>query len=162
MRERFCGLPEPLQKQAAVRIAGGALFLFLFAAILIGFRDFYFSFPCLLFSGFLLISGLKLCYNSLAGDYMCVQGVCEGIETAGIRKRVRGILVRLEGSTLRVPVRQGMKRLSVGDGSRSWFTSSCQMTGAGSGPMSARRSVPTRMRGSCRTCRRQGRICSMP
>ncbi len=115
MRERFCGLPEPLQKQAAVRIAGGMLFLFLFAAILIGFRDFYFSLPCLLFSGFLLISGLKLCYNSLAGDYMCVQGICEGIETTGIRKRIKGILVRLEGNKLRIPVRQGMKKLSVGD-----------------------------------------------
>lgn len=115
MREKFARLPAPLQKQTVIRVVGGTVFLFLFAVILIGFRDFYFSLPCLLFAGFLLISGLKLCYNSLAGDYMCVQGVCGGIETAGIRKRIRSILVGLEGSTLKIPVRQGMKALSVGD-----------------------------------------------
>ena len=115
MKKKFDGLPAPLQKQIAVRLAGGVVFLFLFAVILIGFRDFYFALPCLLFSGFLLISGLKLCYNSLTGDYMCVQGVCEGIETASVRKRIKAILVRLEGSTVKIPVRQGMKALSVGD-----------------------------------------------
>lgn len=115
MRKKFDELPAPLQKQIAIRLVGGAIFLFLFAVILIGFRDFYFSLPCLLLTVFLLISGLKLCYNSLAGNYMCVQGVCEEIETAGIRKRIKGILVHLEGSTVKIPIRQGMKKLSIGD-----------------------------------------------
>ena len=60
MKEKFYGLPAPLQKQIAIRIAGGAVFLLLFVSILLGFRDFYFSLPCLLLSGFLLINGIRL------------------------------------------------------------------------------------------------------
>ena len=115
MRKRFGGLPEPLQKQVAARAAGGIAFMFLSVAILSGFGELSFSLPFLLFSGFLLISGLKLCHDSLAGDYMCVQGVCKEIETAGIRRRTKNILVRLGDSTLKIPVRHGMKSLSIGD-----------------------------------------------
>ena len=89
MKERFYELPAPLQKQIAIRIVGGAVFLLLFVIILLGFRDFYFSLPCLLLSGFLLINGIRLCYNSFAGNYMCIQGTCEKIETVGLRKRTK-------------------------------------------------------------------------
>lgn len=115
MKEKFYGLPAPLQKQIAIRIAGGAVFLLLFVSILLGFRDFYFSLPCLLLSGFLLINGIRLCYNSFAGNYMCIQGICEKIETVGIRKRIRGIWVQLEGNAVKIPIRQRMKVLSIGD-----------------------------------------------
>ena len=115
MRKKFGELPVPLQKQIAVRLVGGAVFLFLFAVILLGFRDFYFSLPCLLLSGFLLINGIRLCYNSFAGDYMCIQGICEKIEMSGIRKRIKGIWVQLEGNVVKIPIRQRMKALSIGD-----------------------------------------------
>ena len=115
MKERFYELPAPLQKQIAIRIVGGAVFLLLFVIILLGFRDFYFSLPCLLLSGFLLINGIRLCYNSFAGTYMCIQGTCEKIETAGLRKRTKGIWVQLEGNVVKIPIRQRMKVLSIGD-----------------------------------------------
>ena len=108
MKERFYELPAPLQKQIAIRIVGGAVFLLLFVIILLGFRDFYFSLPCLLLSGFLLINGIRLCYNSFAGNYMCIQGTCEKIETVGI-------WVQLEGNVVKIPIRQRMKVLSIGD-----------------------------------------------
>ena len=101
MKERFYELPAPLQKQIAIRIVGGAVFLLLFVIILLGFRDFYFSLPCLLLSGFLLINGIRLCYNSFAGNYMCIQGTCEKIQ--------------LEGNVVKIPIRQRMKVLSIGD-----------------------------------------------
>ena len=108
MKERFYELPAPLQKQIAIRIVGGAVFLLLFVIILLGFRDFYFSLPCLLLSGFLLINGIRLCYNSFAGN-------CEKIETVGLRKRTKGIWVQLEGNVVKIPIRQRMKVLSIGD-----------------------------------------------
>ena len=115
MKERFYELPVPLQKQIAIRLVGGAVFLLLFIIILLGFQDFYFSLPCLLLSGFLLINGIRLCYNSFAGNYMCIQGTCEKIETSGIRKRTKGIWVQLEENIVKIPIRQRMKTLSIGD-----------------------------------------------
>lgn len=116
MKEKFEKLPKPLQTQIAIKLIGAAVFLFLFAVILIGFRDFIFSLPCLILSLFLAISGSWLCYNAFEGNYMCLQGVCESIETTGLRKRVKGILIRLENSSVvKVPVRQGMKMLRAGD-----------------------------------------------
>ena len=72
MKEKFYGLPAPLQKQIAIRVAGALSLLLLFVNILLGFWISISAFPALL-SGFLLINGIRLCYNSFAGNYMCIQ-----------------------------------------------------------------------------------------
>ena len=46
---------------------------------------------------------------------MCIQGTCEKIETVGLRKRTKGIWVQLEGNVVKIPIRQRMKVLSIGD-----------------------------------------------
>ena len=90
MKERFYELPVPLQKQIAIRLVGGAVFLLLFIIILLGFQDFYFSLPCLLLSGFLLINGIRLCYNSFAGNYMCIQEPARKLRRPGSEKEPKG------------------------------------------------------------------------
>lgn len=115
MKERFYELPAPLQKQIAIRIVGGAVFLLLFVIILLGFRDFYFSLPCLLLSGFLLINGIRLCYNSFAGNYMCIQGTCEKIETGRAPKKNQRDLGSTGGKRSENSYSAKNEVLSIGD-----------------------------------------------
>ena len=115
MRERFKQLPEALQKQVLTRFGIGVLFLLLFLIIVFCFRDLYLSLPCLLFAGFLIASGGCLFYNGLMGKYVRIQGICNQVETTGIRKRIRYIYITMEQSIVKLPVRQRMKNLAVGD-----------------------------------------------
>ncbi len=115
MKERFKQIPSVLQKQILLRFAAGVLFLILFAVILFNFRDHYLYLPCLVFAGFLIVNGALLFYNSIIGNYICVQGICEQIEVTGFRKRVKEIYVDLEQNTLRIAIRHRIKRIAVGD-----------------------------------------------
>lgn len=108
-------LPQALRKQVLIRTLLGAGFLILFFVILASFRDFYFSIPCLLLSAVLLGNGGWLLVQGIRKNYIRLEGVCDKIETAGIRKRVRSIRILLEQDTLKIPIRQGMKQLAVGD-----------------------------------------------
>lgn len=115
MKERFKQIPAVLQKQILLRFTVGVLFLILFAVILFYFRDYYLYLPCLVFAGFLIVNGGLLFYNSLIGNYICVQGVCEQIEVIGFRKRVKEIYVGLDQNTLRIVIKHRIKRIAVGD-----------------------------------------------
>lgn len=115
MRDKFKQLPEVLQRQVLIRFIGGIVFLFLFIVIQICFADIYFSLPCLIFGGVVIVNGGWLLYNSLQGNYLSVQGVCEQIETTGIRKRVKSICVRIDKNMLHIPVKRKAKGITQGD-----------------------------------------------
>lgn len=115
MREQFDKLPKTIQNQIIIRFAGGVLFVFLFVVILICFRDMYFYLPCLVFSAFLFANGGFLFYNGIKGNYICIEGICENIETFGIKRKIRSISITLDENSIKIPIRQRMKRLSVGD-----------------------------------------------
>lgn len=115
MKERFKQIPEVLQKQIILRFATGVLFLILFAVVFFCFRDYYLYLPCLFFAGFLIVNGGVLFYNSIIGNYICVQGVCEQIDVTGFRKRIKDIYISLEQNTLRITIKHRIKRVAVGD-----------------------------------------------
>lgn len=115
MRERFGKLPQALQKQVLFRSGASVLFWLLFIIILISFRDIYLILPCLLLAGYLTCSSIWLFFQSVAGNYMHLQGECIRLETIGIRKRVRSIHLALEQGIVKIPVRQRIRRLSEGD-----------------------------------------------
>lgn len=115
MKEKLYSLPRPLQKQVLIRLAAGAVFIFLMIVVLICSRDLYFALPCALLSGYLLINGGRVFYHGYRGDYIRIQGICEEIETVGIRKRIKNIRIAFDGYSVKIPVRQRMKRLAVGD-----------------------------------------------
>lgn len=115
MKERFKQLPEALQRQVMIRAVGGIVFLILFIVIQLSFGDIYLSLPCLLFGLVTIVNGGRLLYNSLSGNYLCVQGMCEQIETTGIRERVKSICISIEKNMLRIPVRRRAKSISRGD-----------------------------------------------
>lgn len=115
MREQFKQLPGALQKQVVIRFGIGVLFLLLFLIIGFCFRDLYLALPCLLFAGFLIVNGGCLFYNGLMGRYVRIQGICNQIETTGIRRRIRYLYITIEQGILKLPVQQRMKNLVVGD-----------------------------------------------
>lgn len=115
MRAQFNKLPKIIQNQIIIRIAAGIVFFILFIIILICFRDKYFYLPSLLFSAFLLINGGALFYNCVSGNYICIEGVCESVEKFGIRRKIRSISIIVDNNKVKIPIRQRMKSLSVGD-----------------------------------------------
>lgn len=115
MRERFGKLPQALQKQVLFRSGVSVLFWSLFIIILINFRDIYLLLPCLLLAGYLTGNSMWLFFQSVAGNYMHLQGECIHLETIGIRKKVRSVHLALEQGIVKIPVRQRIRRLSEGD-----------------------------------------------
>lgn len=115
MRERFEKMPQALQKQVLFRFGGSVLLWVLFIIILSSFRDIYLILPCLLLAGYLTGSSIWLFYQSVAGNYMHLQGECIRLETIGIRKRVRSLHLALEQGIVKISVRQRIRRLSEGD-----------------------------------------------
>lgn len=115
MKERFKALPEALKWQIISRFAGGIGFLLLFIVIVIFCRSVYLWLPSLFFMSLLIVSGIILMYNSIAGNYVSVSGVCEHIEVVGIRRRVKSITLKLEENSLKISVRHKIKKLKLGD-----------------------------------------------
>ena len=115
MKERFKALPEALKWQIISRFAGGIGFLLLFIVIVIFYRSVYLWLPSLFFMALLIVSGIILMYNSIAGNYVSVSGVCEHIEVVGIRRRVKSITLKLEENSLKISVRHKIKKLKLGD-----------------------------------------------
>lgn len=115
MRERFGKMPQALQKQVLFRSGGSVLFWLLFIIILSSFRDIYLILPCLLLAGYLTGSSIWLFCQSVAGNYMHLQGECIRLETIGIRKKIRALHLALEQGIVKIPVRQRIRRLSEGD-----------------------------------------------
>lgn len=115
MKEMLCRLPKALQTHIQIRFLLGSVCLVLTLAILILFGDLVFAFPCLVLAVFLFINGIILFYNGYNGNFVCIRGVCEQIEKVGIRKWTKSIGITFNGNLLRIPVRQRMKSLSVGD-----------------------------------------------
>lgn len=115
MREKFKALPEVLRLQILSRFAAGAGFLAMLIVILIFYRSVYLWLPSMVFMVLLIVNGLFLLYNSINGNFVSVAGVCEHIEVTGIRKRVKSITLRLEENSLKVFVRQRIRKMKLGD-----------------------------------------------
>lgn len=115
MKDKFEHLPDALQKQIVLRLAIGAGFSVLFLIVQFCMGDIYFSLPCVVFGGVMIVNGGLLFYNSAKGNFISVRGVCRQIETTGIRKRIKNIYIDTELHILKLPVRQRIRNLDKGD-----------------------------------------------
>ena len=107
-------LPNALKKQILLREVGTAVSLVVFLTILIVTKEFVFSLPCLILAIFLFVNLFGLLYNILVGSYVCVNGICEHVETTGIRKRIKSVTVDFNGTRMVLPIRKRMKRILIG------------------------------------------------
>lgn len=115
MKDKFKHLPEALQRQITLRLAIGAGFFVLFVIVQLGMGDIYFSLPCVVFGGVMIVNGSLLLYNSAMGNCISVKGVCRQIDTTRIRKRIRNIYIDTEACTVKMPVRHRIRNLNKGD-----------------------------------------------
>ena len=114
MKEKWTEMPKALQRQVLFRIGGGGLFLLLLLLIMESYRDLYLLLPCILCMFWLLGSALWLFLQAAERNYICLQGPCVHIDTAGFRTRVGAVHLELEPGTVIVPVIYRIRRLSAG------------------------------------------------
>lgn len=107
-------LPSALKKQLLLRVVGVLFSLILFSVIQIFTNEFVFSLPCLIFAVFLFVNLGTMLYNIIIGSYVCVRGICEHIDSVGLRKKVKSITVNLNGTSLVLPIRQHFKKILPG------------------------------------------------
>lgn len=115
MKEKLKELPGALQKQILYRFALGAGFFLLAFVIVALFRDLYLCLPCVLLAGGFGVSGSRILFHGLEGSYVCIEGICRRIERGRVHGRIKSITLTLKQGTLRIPVRQRMGKLVVGD-----------------------------------------------
>lgn len=115
MRKRFCKIPDALQKQIITRIAVGMFFLVLFFVILIISHDFWFSAPCAVIAGVLSVSGIALLNECFKEHYIAVSGICTSADVSSVRRKLRAIYLDCGDNILKVPVRQKIRHLYIGD-----------------------------------------------
>lgn len=77
LKDKFKHLPDALQKQVVLRLAIGAVFFVLFLIVQFCMGDIYFSLPCVVFGGVMIVNGGLLFYNSTKGNFISVR-VCAG------------------------------------------------------------------------------------
>ena len=106
-------LPRPLEEQIWIR-CGVGLALALGGIILLCSAGLYVGLPWLLVSGYMMGSGSHLAWSSLAGKYTAIQGVCRQVETAGLRKKARAVVLSVENTLVKVQLHQ--RRCSIQEG----------------------------------------------
>lgn len=115
MKEEFMQIPAPLRKQIFIRMGFSAIAFLLFFIILFSSWDFRLCFPCLILAVFLLINDGILLYQCLSGNYIRLTGVCTGIQTTGLQKKVKAVQADIEGVLLQVRVKHRLGSVAVGD-----------------------------------------------
>ena len=108
-------LPRPLEEQIWIR-CGIGLALALGGIILLCSTGLYVGLPLLLVSGYMMGSGFQLALNCLAGKYTAIKGDCRQVETAGLRKRARAIVLSVENTLVRIQLHQRRCSIQEGDG----------------------------------------------
>ncbi len=115
MRDKFKKLPEALQKQVIMRLGAAALSLLLTVVVIALYRDLYLSLAFVLFSLFFGISGTVLFIRATDGKYIEIEGQCTKVERTPIRKRPKTIYLEADPHTVKLQVRDRLKKVSVGD-----------------------------------------------
>ena len=104
--EKFKNLPLALRKEIGSRLVLGFVLLILGMALL---GNALLCLPGLVAGGVLVVSGTRLFLRAIAGDYLCLHGICVEIE-----KR-RRILIDAEGKRIQISVGKPIKGLRVDD-----------------------------------------------
>lgn len=115
MKEAYMKLPDALKKEIWIRLILGIIFLFLFVALGLADEEIYLYLTSLLFGIFFFIKSAELFLTSILGKYICVQGICQQIETTGFRKRIKSICIKLEIGTLKIMIHRKIKDVAIGD-----------------------------------------------
>lgn len=114
MKEKLSSLPEPIQKQILIRLGFGAVFLLLFVVVLAMSFDWLTVVPFIILALASVLTAIHLFYQALAGNYVVVKGVCEETAVTPLRKRTKSILLKTEEASVRIKLRQRLRKIPVG------------------------------------------------
>lgn len=114
MKHKFKQLAAVLQRQILIRLVLGGFFILLFVILIFTTKDVILSLPCIILGLYLVINGVTVLYNCLAGKVITVTGECVEIEHSRIFKRVKSVYIRTEDKELKIPIRKKMRGLTIG------------------------------------------------
>lgn len=107
-------LPRPLEEQIWIH-CGVGLALALGGIILLCSAGLYVGLPWILVSGYMMGSGFQLALHCLAGRYTAIKGTCRQVETAGLRKKAKAVVLSVENKPVRVQLHQQKCPIQEGD-----------------------------------------------
>ena len=111
---KISNLPRPLEEQIWNR-CGVGLALALGGIILLCSTGLCVGLPLLLVSGYMMGSGFQLALNCLAGKYTAIKGDCRQVETAGLRKKAKEVVLLVGNTPVRVQLHQQRCPIQEGD-----------------------------------------------
>ena len=112
--EAFKLIPPPLQKQTAIRLGIGAVFVVLLAALVIIVRNTYLWLPCAAAAVFYITSAFMLFKLCISGAYVAVSGVCQEAGFTAIKKRMKYIVLQTEDRRIQVSIHGRSKAIPSG------------------------------------------------
>lgn len=115
MKDKFNKIPVALQKQIILRFGMGILVFFLFIIVSIYYRNLYFSLPCFLLSFVLFAYGIFLFYNCIENKYLMLEGTCVEVLTKRVRKKIKSIILMVDGKNLKLPIQKRVQTIKEGD-----------------------------------------------
>lgn len=115
MRKEYMKLPDALKREIVVRFVIGILFIFLFLVLILSRQEYFLYLTSLLFGVYFLIDAVKFLLTAILEHYVCVQGVCSEIETSGLRKKIKSIVIDLEVGKLKIILQRKIKEVAIGD-----------------------------------------------
>lgn len=104
MDNHLTQIPEPLRRKILLYYAVGVFGLLLLAASFIFGGDWRFSVPCAALAVTFCIGGTQLLIQGTEGRYVVIEGICEEIERTHFRRKIKGITIRTENGSVRIPV----------------------------------------------------------
>lgn len=112
MKERFCNIPAPLQKQIFFR--GSGMMIGIAIMIFAGRGDIVLLLPGIAILMMFLVSACSLTICCLDEKYLVLKGQCIHIERTPIRKNIKAIYLQAQNHTVKLSS-QIPKRIAVGD-----------------------------------------------
>ena len=112
MKERFCNIPVPLQKQIFFR--GSGMMIGIAIMIFAGQEDIVLLLPGIAALLMFLVSACSLTIRCLDGNYLILRGQCFQIERSFVRKNIKAIYLKVQNHTVKLRC-QLPRRIATGD-----------------------------------------------
>ncbi len=116
MVEAYKKIPQVLQKQILIRLAGSGLGVVMLLLILAYRGDWRLIIPGIAIFLAFAVDAALLFHKCKNERYVVIQGICQGIDRTGLRKRIKAAYVQCEDKCVKITHQlQKIRNLSIGD-----------------------------------------------
>ena len=114
MLKEFKTIPEPLQKKIIMLVGFSLFALLIFVFLLITLRSFGVALPGIFLFAFFGFCAFRLLVIAGTNDYTVISGICSKVNLTAIKKRTKSVTLLAEGKTVKVVIKQRLKRIEPG------------------------------------------------